>query len=281
MLGVSTDLATAGWAAARGSVSVTVVPQPGVETMSMLAVVLVDERLHHGEAETRPLDCSLGGGGGAVEAIEEARDVLGLDAVPGVLDGDGDRGRGGLRLEPDRAAAGGELDGVGQQVEQDAFEVVRAPEHGGCGRHAAHLEVDPPGLGEGDHRSSYVVDEPVQSDTLRCGGCSVLGVRPGEQEEVLDEQRETICVARHGREHTSLLVGDVSQLTCPQELEVADDAAERGAELVRDVGDQLVLEAVCSLEHEDRLLLLLEGMGLQERGAEIARHSVDDRELSR
>ncbi len=66
----------------------------------------------------------------------------------------------------------------------------------------------------------------------------------GEEEEVADKVEEPVRVSLDHTQELALLVRDLARLAVEDELEVAADRGQRRAELVRDEGDELVLQVV-------------------------------------
>lgn len=143
----------------------------------------------------------------------------------------------------DRAAGVGELDGVGQQVEHDPFELVAVA------LHDRDVLVDVGGDGQPgrlDRRADRLarrVDDVL--DLHRADG-ERQGARldPGEREQVLDEVEQAAAVAVDDADDLAFGRAEGAGVRVGEDLRVAADAGQRGAQLVGDGGDELALEPV-------------------------------------
>src|SRR6266576_5914489 len=70
----------------------------------------------------------------------------------------------------------------------------------------------------------------------------------GQVEQLADELQQVPPVARHGLEEVALDVGERSGVVRQQQLAEADDAGQGRAQLVRDVGEELILQATGAVE---------------------------------
>ena len=100
-----------------------------------------------------------------------------------------------------------------------------------------HVDVAPGGdhLEVGDHLDHHVAQ-------VELGELGAARLDLGEREQVLDQQAEPGDVAVDRLPHLALGAAEV--VVVLEQLEVAADAGQRGAQLVGDVGDEVVLGAV-------------------------------------
>ena len=197
------------------------------------AAVGADHGGHDGQTEPGAALLAVPGRVGAVEPLEHvggglgghARALVGhLDDGVGAVDGDPDRHRRRLRgVDP----------GVREQVGHDLVEahVVAADDDRARGR----LEGDGPVGLDGTGVGHGVVDEGHQVDGLAFEGAAL--VETGEEQEVVDEHahpRRLVLDPAHGEGQLVGVVGGAP----PEQLGVAADGGERGAQLVGGVGDE-------------------------------------------
>ena len=108
--------------ASSGKRTTTMVPCPSVERMRIDAAVHFDKRFGDGEAEARAL---VAFGQLAFDLLERPAELAqrvfrDADAVVG--DGDGDHAAAASPAHCHRAAVGGELHGIGEQIERDLLQ---------------------------------------------------------------------------------------------------------------------------------------------------------------
>jgi hypothetical protein len=224
--------------AASGSVTLKVEPAPGALVASGAPFAAIARALH------------------PVEALEDAAEVLLGDAGTAVADGNLQPVAVGARFDPDPAPLGGELDGVVQEVDQDLRQPVAVGADGReIGRHV-HLERLPPGLGGRAHHSDGLGGRLRRRDRQEVEpGASLL--HGGEIEQVLDEQPQPLGVTVDDPDEFggARLIGEAA---VQERLGVSLDGRERGAQLVRHVGDEFAARLLQALqlgdvvEHRDR-----------------------------
>src|SRR6266545_3991575 len=95
-------------------------PDPALD--GDVAAMQRQQPLHDREAEPGAVVAAVVGGARLEERVADARQILGIDADAGVGDGDRDGAALVTRAHRHLAAAVGELDGVGYQVEHDLVE---------------------------------------------------------------------------------------------------------------------------------------------------------------
>jgi len=201
---------------------------------------LADQR----EADAGALVAARPGAADPVETVEQQRLLLRGDADAGVAhreDGVAVRGE-----DPhDDPPGGGELDRVGEQVENDLFPhlAVDVDRLGQPRRVDPQLESGPlGGRPEGAGQPRGVVGEvgrPVR-------GQQPAGLQPGEVEHGVDQLEQPETVAVHGQQAFPL--GARHGGVVEQVLQRAQDQRQRGAELVADVGEEVGL---CPVERRE------------------------------
>ena len=190
----------------------------------------------------------------APEPVEDAGQFVGGDAGAGVGDGQHRVRPGGPGRDGDVAARRGELQRVGQQVGDDLVQPARVGVD--AGRREPSLQGDPgrlelPGqaVGGGGGQAGQVAGAPGQVQGGGVGGGQVLQVadHAGQPQHLIAQRRQLV---RGG-------LGDPVEQGLVPGLQDRD----RGAQLVRDVGDQVAAQ----------LVLPVQGVGhLVERGGQLA-----------
>ena len=102
-----------------------------------------------------------------------------------------------------------------------------------------------------------LVDHVTQVD-LVVRELELAGLHLRQREQVRHEQAETRGVALDPRDGVDLSLGEVAQAAVAEQLGVPRDAGDRGAQLVADVRDQLLLDVVDLLEPEHRGVLAVQ-----------------------
>ena len=199
--------------------------------------------LRDGEPEAGPPEAAGGGAVGLVERPEEPLGVHRGDADARVPDLEREPGGvvGGVRhRDPDRdLALLGELDRVGEEVEEDLAEAPLVSPHGvwRAGLHEPRdLESLPPGLlgDELDRALDELLEVEVDGIELQLAR---LDLR--EVEDVVDDRQERGPGAVGG---LGVVVLRRGELGAEEELDHAEDPVEGGADLVAHVGEELGLE---------------------------------------
>ena len=189
----------------------------------------------------------MDGAVGLGEALEDAFECLGCDANAVVFDADEGVGRSAVDGDLDVSRDGGELEGVVDEVDDDALELLMVEVHG-AGVFRDHE-------GEGDFLPcSHVCC--VAGDLLDEGGkVGFLDAEAGEAlfefgevEEVVDELEELESVAPDILEGWCQMGRDDPAGAVVRRLDGGEDHGERGAEFVGDVGEELGLHPVELLE---------------------------------
>ena len=104
--------------------------------------------------------------------------------------------------------------------------------------------------------------------------CEAAVLHPRQREQVLDEVQETLAVALDPLDQLVLHLGEVHGVILGEELGVADDAGQRGPQLVADGRDELSLGAV---ELSIRWLVSRSLSRAKTRACSAARRSVTSR----
>src|SRR3989475_1611026 len=178
------------------------------------------------------------------EELEQLAHALGRDAGPRVAHGE----HGGAQLlarahRHRHLALARELEGVGEQVEQEAAHerLVGAQARGL--RRDGHAERDPRALGRRGQVRHHRLDQGRGADLLSAERYA-LRLELHEEQDVVDQRAQGPRVAEHAVEERRLLAADRARDAVAQERRVAEDRVERRAELVRDAAEELALDAV-------------------------------------
>ena len=219
-----------------------------------------------------------------VEALEELIGPFGRESRAVVGDHHLDVVELVAQRHRDVPVRGGELDGVGEQVDEDPLQPLRVAPDG------ARLLV--PREGEGDLLSVCqhlgLLDQAAQlldQVLLLHVEPEPALLEPGEVEQVVDELEQLERAPVHGRERAALGLAEGAHLPFHHQLEGSDDHGERRAQLVGHVGEEARLELVELLElgvgalqvvggdlEPEALLVLL----AQRRVLQRLRHAGDD-----
>src|SRR2546428_802689 len=177
------------------------------------------------------------------EEVEDLLQTLGLDADAGVAHGDGGRIPLTGADSDQHLTARRELEGVTDQMEEDAAHEVAVDLHARDPR----VDVDPDMhmLGfrkTGDHRQ-HLIEEPLGAHPLGAHEDPV-GLELDEEEDVDDERIQVSRAAEHAVEEARVLVAHRPAHPFPHEGGITEDRVERGAQLVRVKAEKLGLPAV-------------------------------------
>ena len=205
-----------------------------------------------GEAEACAAVLAVGCAVTLRERFEDPVELLGGDAYSGVDHRDLKPWSQGLRKYLDGSSRR-ELEGITDEIEQDLLDPILI------------------GLGKRNQRRDTVEDaqRPLADERLRNGQHKVdqgmqvgraavqldrLVAQLGEVEKVVDQIGETAATGHDHRQIAPLLVAQRPRRPVDHRLADADDAVQRRAQLVRGVGQELVLQRVGP---QQRLLGLL------------------------
>jgi hypothetical protein len=180
------------------------------------------ELLHERQAQAAALEPARGSAFQLPERLKEGRDLGFRDANAGVLDGQPQPAS--LRPQRDRhpPAGGGELDGVGQQVEEDALVEVTIQAHPGFVRHGLkvthqalavqeRLKVRQDSSGERDNSDGFSIH------------LDLAGLHLGEVEQTGHHLEEADGVAVHRSQPLALGVRDWPVLPAEQRFQGRQD----------------------------------------------------------
>jgi hypothetical protein len=187
---------------------------------------------------------------GAVEAVEDALELVGFDPRPIVADREARAGAVGRDRDRDPAVGTGVADGVGDQIAKHLRETV------GIGLDAAaHLTADGV-VARSEQRQvpPQVLGELRQRHLPRLDQGAALSL--GQRQQIVHEPVHPRDLAQQGRRLRGQLV---ALLTTPhQRLDAPAQDCEGAAQLVRGVGDEFALTAEARLEPVEHAV---EGVG--------------------
>ncbi len=198
----------------------------------------------------------------AVEGAEEPGEQLvllvGRDAHAGVEDHHLDGVAEIAHHQLDAPTVGSELHPVADQVEHQPLDVLRIAlvQHRHVGQPQHHVEV----AGR-QQRPERVVRRPrgVAQVALERLEPHLPRLDLGEQQQVLDEEQQPAAVALEPVHHRPLVGGQLTDGAVLEQLDVADHAGERGAELVADRRHEVGLDLLEVLQPLDGGPLVVEG----------------------
>ena len=178
------------------------------------------------------------------------------DAHAGIADGDQHLAALAARRHPDLPCPLTELLGVGEERPQDldqpgvvAVDLERLVAE-------LHHQLDAAGADALGHLRERVADGQAHIEAGAAHG-EPAALALGEIEEHLDELDEAVGVGARDLEPAPLSFGERPERAAPEEIVVPLDAHERRAQLVRDVGEELRLQAV----ERGQLLVALAQLG--------------------
>ena len=177
----------------------------------------------------------------AVEAFEEAGEVLGGDAAAAVGDGEDGVAVFGFEAEGDGGGAG-VAEGVGEEVDEGLLEEVgvAADGEGGEGVGVGE-ELDAGAVGVVLDEGEGVGGEGVEADLGEVvGGGGLAALDGGEGEDVLDEVVEAAGLS--GEDVVAVFAAGVVEGDFGEGLDGGEDGGEGGLDLVGDVGDEVGAE---------------------------------------
>jgi len=187
----------------------------------------------------------------AIEAIEDAFLVAGIEADARVVDLDCGARERALHPQLDAPALRRELHRVRNEVVEQlkhtttiAFDPGRAV--------ACQEERDAPAVGARVHLVERFARDRLEVGVVD-GEHETAGLEAGSEEQVVDEAQEAIGATRdHLDVPAALVVERCASILVQRELDVSDDRGQRRAQVVRDEGDELVLQLIGA----DELLVL-------------------------
>src|SRR5581483_1171986 len=210
---------------------------------------------------------------GLAEALEDVRQEVPADALPGVADRDLD-----VRVDPrerDLHAApfGRELDRVREQVPDDLLQAVRVTLHQILTRAEYGLQTHAPGVSRRADRLDRVLYDAGDLDR-RDFQPEFARNDSRDVEDVLDDLplRHGALLNRLDGAPPALVV----KLPDAQHPRPAEDAVERVAQFVRDGGEELILQAVGLLGLGPRLARRLVEPGVVHRNRRLPGQPRDD-----
>ena len=150
-------------------------------------------------------------------------------------------------FDRDRAAVGGELDGVAQEVDHDLLEPQLV------GLDDGHVRADVEAEAEAMARRPLAHHRDPVLERLADGERDALqvhlpGLDLGQVEDVAEEVEEVLARAPDVPEVLELTLVELAEHLVEQHLGEPDDRVERGAQLVRHAGEELRLVAADHLQ---------------------------------
>ena len=178
-----------------------------------------------------------------VEAVEEIGQVILGDADAGVAHGE--QGLPGVVFahgHDNRAAGGGELEGVREQVEDDGFQLLGVEDVGERRGLRDKVKGEVARSGQRLERGQALAEEGYEVVVVGLER-ERAGVKFGEVEELVDQAEEPVAVAAGAFEVRAGLV-ERGEAVLEDVVERAEGERQRRAELMGDVGQETRLEFV-------------------------------------
>ena len=198
----------------------------------------LDDCLDDRQPQTQAAVGAGRGGVGLAEALEQEGEQIGLDADAGVVDHDLDVRVDALEEDVDGSAFGREFDRVGQEVPHDLLQPRWVARDWPGVRVDDFAKLDLLGVRRGADGIDSEVDDACQVGALHVES-NFAGDDAAHVQQVVDELRLRAGVALDGVDALAEVLG--RELVQAQELRPAEDGIERGAQLVRQRGEKLVL----------------------------------------
>ena len=196
---------------------------------------------------------------GLAKAIEHERQHVGCDALAGVGDDDLDTGVDTLDAHLHPAAGRRELHRVQHEIPHDLLQPIRIATDGARARADHALDPDFLGLRRGPRRVERLLDDALEVDRADVE-THLARDHARHVEQVVDELHLRVGLADDDVQRAGhALAADLAALQHPRP---AIDGVERGAELVREDGEEFVLRAI-GLRRLSRALLH-QGRGVRE-----------------
>src|SRR5438093_3649185 len=218
-------------------------PHPGLALDRDLAAEQTHAALHEGEPDAEA-EAVVAPRARAVARREELAHALGRDADPGVAH----REHGGAPLlarahHHRHLPRAGELEGIGEEVEEQAAQERFVDAHDrGLGRDG-HAERDPLPLERPGQLRHHRLDQGRGVDLIAADRHTVR-LELHEEQDVVDQGVQAARVAEHAVQERRLLAAQRARGAVAHQRRVAEDRVERRAQLVRDGAEELALDAV-------------------------------------
>ena len=224
--------------------------------------VQLHQMAHDGEAEAQASLPPRARGVGLAEAVEDVGEERRIDAGPAVLHRDLDVGLDLLQAHVDAPLGRGELDRVREEVPHDLVEPAGVRGEGARARVQHGLHPDGLGLDRGLERVEHGLDHGRGIHRLHLEP-HLAGDDPRDVEDVGDEPALEAGVAVDDLD--PLLDLRRGERALAQEAGPAHDRGERGAQLVGERGQEVVLQPVRLPRLLGRAVGLAEEAGVVER----------------
>jgi hypothetical protein len=257
---------------------VNVVPAPGTLGRLDLAAVELHQLLDQRQSDPRTLVGARPHALDAVEALEEARHLLGRHAGAGVLHLQRDTAAGRLQRDLD-ATVEGELERVRDQVEDDGLPHAVVDEHRLAERRADHGEGEPGALERRAEGAGGVAGELGEVGLL-VPGLDAPGLDPRELEERVDQALQAKLAAADELELVDLRLGERTVGALEEIVGRPQHQRERGAELVAHVAEERGLGAVDLGQGLGAPLRLLERPAAGQRRRHVAADQLEEGPVS-
>ena len=161
------------------------------------------------------------------------------DPPPRVADGEADGVHRGVDLQPHPSSRAGELDRVGEEVDEDLAEPDRVGEDPGQSRRGRPLDGHLSGTGERRDHPGHLVEHGGQVDGLEAD-VETPRLQASEVEKVVDQGEE---VAGHGVDAASqgakLILVEVAEGPVGEQLRRDHDPADRSPQLVGEAAQEM------------------------------------------
>ncbi len=207
--------------------------------------VLLNDGSADGKAETGAALLASVGGLNLLETIEDVVELVSGDTAALVGDAKEDGVRGGLGLNANRGGAGRKLDCIGEQVGEDLQDAigVGVEEEAVGGACRGEIDMNSGGIGHGRHGVDGGDGEFMERASAELQG-SAPGLHSFEVEDVVNEANQAVGIGDGDAKEVLCFGIERAHDTRGEQAEGAADAGERSAQLMRDGGDELVLEGV-------------------------------------
>src|SRR4051812_43771261 len=195
------------------------------------------------ESEPGPLHGAVEPSVDLHERLEDLLDLIGSDPDACVFDTELNGAGIGVALDRDRATLFGELDRVGQQVDENLPQLLEICVHGELGGAAARLEAHPFREEQRSGRLGNELEYTRERDRNHIEA-HVVRVELHQVQDVVDEAEQVMLAALDSVEYVPLRLGDWAMNPELEQLGVAADGVQRGAQFMAHRREKLRLHLV-------------------------------------